>query len=423
LLVFISFALLGWGLIKPERIYQYPFIMGGIFIAFVLPQAFTLINNPSPVTPEGLARVLLMSCLCAAMCWLGYQLPVNVNSLKKINISVDHQKFLIGGVILVFIAYVSQYLILQLPEEVRANTQWTGVITIYAFFRNLIYPGFAILFLSLLQKFSLYKFCLTAIAVGLPLQQIIFQGRREPAAIFLLTIGISLYFIRRYVPSKLLVISVLVCALLAIPLTGSYRSIASSGKWNELRELKPIENIQDFVEGQDKLELKNGALIMDAAVRTGRYGYGTGYWNRLIFRFIPGQLVGHELKKSLFIGSDNYNLQYLYGYRSIVGMTVTGMGDSFVQFDYFGCLFFFFLAHFFKYLWMSAIYHRNLFSQVFYISLVSSAMLSVTHGTTNFLPDLITSLFFIGAVVVFARRKFHITVKPTSQVKSISAKT
>ena len=92
LFIAICVGLLGWGLARPERVYQYPFFMGGIFVSFILPQAIALINNPGPVTQEALERVLLMACLCAAMCWIGYQLPTRSSLLKKFDISVDRKK-------------------------------------------------------------------------------------------------------------------------------------------------------------------------------------------------------------------------------------------------------------------------------------------------------------------------------------------
>ncbi|NET53987.1 MAG: hypothetical protein F6K09_36800 [Merismopedia sp. SIO2A8] len=192
LLVAICVGLLSWGLIRLDRIYQYPFFMGGIFVSFILPQTIALINNPGPVSQQALERVLLMSCFCAAMCWLGYQLPLNYSFIKKFDISVDSNKLFLGGIVLVLIGYGANFLIFQLPEAVREETQWTGIITIYAFFRRLIYPGFTIIILSTLRHPTVAKIILTACAAAIPLQLIIFYGRREATATFVLTIGLSL---------------------------------------------------------------------------------------------------------------------------------------------------------------------------------------------------------------------------------------
>jgi hypothetical protein len=378
--------------------------MGGIFVSFILPQAIALSNNPGPVSQQALERVLLMSCLCAAMCWLGYQLPPSHSFLKRLDIAVDSKKLFRGGIVFVLIGYACAFLISRLPEATR-NSNWTGIITIYGFFGSLIYPGFTIVLLSTLQRPSIAKIILTACAAAIPIQIILLHGRREATATFILTLGLSIYYFCRYVPPKWFALSLIVFALFAIPLTGTYRGIAKTGNWSQLQELRPGENLQLLVEKGKTLELRNAALIMDAAVQTGQYGYGTGYWNDMIFRFAPAQIIGRNLKDALQIKLTRYNLGNLYNYRIPKGTTPTGIADAFVQFDYFGCLFFLISAYLFKILWISAIYKNSMVSQFFYVSLVAPAMISVTHGTVRFIPDLLFRLIFLGSVVIYSRNK------------------
>lgn len=401
----ICTGLFGWGMIRPERIYQYPFFMGAIFISFVLPQALALINNPGPVTSEALARVLIMSCLCAAMCWLGYQFPPNISFIKKLDVLLHPTRLLYGGIVFVIIGYFFSFLISQLPEAVTQNTRWTGIVTIYAFFGELIYPGLTVILLSTIERPTINKIILTILAAWIPLQTIILFGRREPTATFILTIGLCLYYSRRYLPPRWVALVLLMSALVIIPLTGSYRSIAATGQWNQLLELRPEENLKTLVEQGKILELRNAALLMDAAVKTGHYGYGTDYWNSFVFRFVPAQLVGSKSKESLYLKLPKVDLKTVYSYKLPTGTTTTGMGDAFVQFDYLGSIFFGLLAYFFKNLWMSAIYRDSRVSQLFYVSLASPAMLSITHGTVRFTSDIFFYSVFIGALILYSRLK------------------
>lgn len=405
LLFAICFCLLAWGLIKRERVYQYPFFMGGIFTSFILPQAIALNKNPWPVSPIALERVLFMSCLCAFMCWLGYQVPTHVNLLKKLDISLNYNRLLQGGILFILIGYLCSYLISQLPEEVLEQRQWTGIVTVYVFFGNLIFPGFMIILLCSLKKINIFKFILLIAAASLPLQIIVLNGRRESTATFIITIGLSFYYLFRYTPPRWLVISLITAALLIIPLTGTYRDIAKSGEWNKLLELNPIENLLSFVEEGKILELKNGALIMDASITTRQYAYGTDYWNLIVFRFIPAQFLGEDFKSSLMVKVAQYDIEDLYNYNRITGTTTTGIGDAFVQFDYLGCLFFFLVAMLFKNLWISANYRNSMASQIFYVSMIAPAMLNVTHSTARFFPDIIFRMIFIGGVIVYSRQK------------------
>jgi hypothetical protein len=244
LLIAICIGLLGWGLIRLERIYQYPFFMGAIFISFILPQGFSLLMSPGPVSQQALERVLLMSCLCAAMCWVGYQLPLSRTLIAKLDVAINPKKLFHGGIIFIGVGSVSNFLISRLPDAVRDNTQWTGIITIYAFFAGLIYPGLTVILLSTLRRPTVGKIILTACASALPLQAIIFYGRREPTATFILTIGLSLYFVHRLVPPRWVAVCLVVLALFAIPLTASYRTIAKTGDWNQLSQLNPLESLE-----------------------------------------------------------------------------------------------------------------------------------------------------------------------------------
>jgi hypothetical protein len=84
-------------------------------------------------------------------------------------------------------------------------------------------------------------------------------------------------------------------------------------------------------------------------------------------------------------------------------MTVSGMGDSFNQFGYFGCLFFGVLGYLFKTLWAAANKPNGTIAQVLYIQVTTSAMRAATHATIDFLPAFIYGIIFVGAIAFFAR--------------------
>lgn len=403
LLIAICIGLLGWGLIRLERIYQYPFFMGGIFVSFILPQAIALINNPGAASTKAVERVLIMSCFCAAMCWLGYQLPPSINLIKKLDIAINPDKLLHGGIVFILIGYISSFLIFQLPEAVRDNTQWTGIITVYGFFGGLIYPGLTIVLLSALQRPTVNRIVLTIFASFIPLQTIVLYGRRQVTATFILTLGTALYFFYRYIPPRWLALTAIVSALFIIPLIGDYRAIAKAGEWSQITELRPFDNLKALIEKGQILELRNAALLIDSAVQTGQYGFGTGYWDGFVSRFVPAQFVGLEFKNDLQLNLSNFDFKALYGYSQPTGATNTGIGDAFVQFDYFGSLYFAFLGFLFKNLWLSATFGQSVVSQLFYISLITPAMRSVTHGTLEFPPTLFFYFIFLGAVIIYSK--------------------
>ena len=91
------------------------------------------------------------------------------------------------------------------------------------------------------------------------------------------------------------------------------------------------------------------------------------------------------------------------GFAMPVGSTITGLGDSFNQFGYFGCLVFAGMAYLFKNLWTAANHPEGIGAQILYIQVMTTAMRALTHQTLDFLPGLIYSGIFIGLVVFYAR--------------------
>lgn len=416
----ICLGLLGWGFLKPSRIYQYPFFMGGIFTAFIAPQAISLVQNQDTLPPAALQGVLLMSCLCAGMAWIGYQLKPSQRFIRKFDFELNETRVLHGAIVFVLIGYLSEFLIYRLPEEVTSAGAWSGIITIYVFFGSLVYPGFTMILMHTARYPRLSNFLLTLFAGLLPLRIIIFGGRRQPAATLLVTIGLVLFFQRRIFPLRWLAVATIFFTLVAIPMTGAYRNIAKSGEWEQLAELRPIESMQTYIEQGDILELRNAAYIVDTATKTGDYKYGTGFWDVFVYSFVPAQLVGTDVKSALLSGRGNYAYAETVqmGYYFANGTTLTGVGDAFLEFDYFGSLFFLLAGYFFKHIWFSAFYRSSVISQILYISLFAPTLQTVTHGIDGFPSTLFFYFVFLGIVVLYARKKPMVAVSNPYHLRS-----
>lgn len=396
-----------WGFVRPSRIYQYPFFMGGIFTAFIAPQAISLVQNQNSVPQDALQGVLLMSCLCAATAWIGYQLKPSERFIRKFDIELNETKVLHAAIVFVLIGYLSEFLISRLPEEVTSAGAWTGIVTIYVFFGSLVTPGFTMILMHTARYPRMSNFLLTLFASLLPLRVIILGGRRQPAATLLVTVGLVLFFQRHIFPPRWLAAATILFTLVAIPMTGAYRNIAKSGEWEQLTELRPIESMQEYIEHGDILELRNAAYIVDNATKTGDYKYGTGFWDVFVYSFVPAQFVGADVKSALVSGRGTaaYSASLQLGYDFPPGSTLTGIGDAFLEFDYFGCLFFLLLGYFFKHIWFSALHRSSSISQILYISLFAPTMLTVTHGVDGFPSTLFFYFVFLGIVVLYARKK------------------
>lgn len=399
-------TLLAAAIVQPRLIYEYPYFMGAAFTVFILPQAYAIYRNEwGGIYSE---TTLLMCFLCLACCWLGYQRRPHPALIAKMNLPVDPARFLIGGVLLVLIGSYFTYKFWALPEE-ELSALLTGIGTVYLFFGGLVYPGFAICFYCALKRGWFVAWLATVAAAIIPLQTAVLYGRREATVLFLLSMGLGLYFVKGKRTPRLIILTAVVGAALFIPATSEYRSLAKEDPLQAIKEIDFAHEFQESLEPDAISELKNATALIAATQTTGDYEFGAGYWNKIIFQFVPAQFVGRDFKNSLMIGGEQRDygdfVENILGFRVPTGSTMTGIGDAFNQFGYFGCLFFAAVGYLFKTLWAAANRLNGTVAQILYIQVTISAMRAVTHQTGGFLPGLIYGAVFIGAIAFFAKER------------------
>ena len=156
------------------------------------------------------------------------------------------------------------------------------------------------------------------------------------------------------------------------------------------------------------LELRNAAVLIQTTRILGEYHLGTGYWDEVIWRFVPAQIIGKDLKDWFMVGRNSEDYEDAFakeGFQVSKGSTITGVGDSFREFGFFGAGVFALIGVFFRTIWSAASRRGAVFAQLLYIGTVTSAMRAVTHQTVDFLPGLIYQLVFVGLLYLAARRK------------------
>lgn len=404
LLIVISAIMLvrvAWNL---GLIFEYPYFMAAMFAVFILPQAYSLIRFPGGVSQSDIDNVMLMSVLCLGCTVMGYWWKPSAALVKRFSVQVDPDRMFHAGVILILISGWAIYMIRNADVQFTDKGGLTGSATIHLFFIGLGVPGLAICLQSLRDRFTYAR--LAAVVLGSigPINAVI-HGRRETAATLALTIALTGYFKSGKAPARALIFGGLFFAMVAIPATGAYRSLVYQGELGQVKNLDVIGNFQEFVTSGSILELRNAAALIRSTNARGSYGLGRGYWDQIVFRFVPAQWFGKDFKDSLMLGTNSRALiakDLTNTYELSVGSTLTGMGDSFQEFGWFGCLFFAVLALFFKSVWVAALRPNARFAQVVYVMICGSAMRTVSHQTVDFLPGLIYQLIFLYAAYWYA---------------------
>ena len=405
LFVLLAAGAVGYALWKPARMFEYPAFMGFAFAAFLLPQAVSLMRFPGGVQGESVQAVLLMGCLCLGAVLLGYLLRPNLMLVAWTARAMDMRKLFHVGLAFVAISYGFQRALGSIDVQFAETGGMTGAGTILLFFQQLCYPGFAICLFCAVRRPTVVN-VLASLAGLLPLLQAVVIGRREGTALVALIVLMAFFFERKWVPPRWLFAAGLAGAMLLIPATGTYRELASEKGVAAIWDINFLGNFKQFMfEESPILELRNGAAVIEATRATGHYEYGSGYWNHLVFRFVPAQLVGKKFKDSLKVrhpwdmGEESMTET---GFEFSRGSTVTGLGDTYQQFGWFGCLFFVFMAVAFKSLWQAAQQPDAMFAKLLYVLSCTSGMRAVTHWTLDFLPGLFYFVIFLGLAMLYA---------------------
>lgn len=402
---------------RSEKVFEFPYFMAAVFAVFIMPQAVSLNWFPGRVSSSAVDDILLMTCLCFGACVLGYQLKPSRFLTRLVWKPLRPERMFHVGCIFIGMGYLFGFLLGQIRVEMNLDRGgMTGVGTILLFFATLKYPGLAICFALFLQRPTLGRLLMVLIGSVSPVGEVILGGRREPAVALGLIFFLNLYFYRRFKPPVVLIYGAMFIAMLVIPATGNYRIWIAEGTMKDVSKINLMENFRDYFGKESILELRNAAAIIESTRTYGDYEYGAAYWNQLVFRFVPAQLVGKETKDSLLIDTTVESMFKRFsnsGYDFSVGTTYTGMGDSFKQFGWFGCLFFGLLAIVFRSLWTAALIPNAFFAQLLYLLIATSAMRAVTHQTADFLPGFLYQFGFLylGAVYAAERR----TNEPTGR--------
>src|SRR5262249_30278853 len=113
-------GMLAWGMWRPGRVHEFPFLAGATFTGFVLPQLVGLSGDPS-LPPGALDKTLVMSILCAGMGFLGY--VCDGTPLPGTPWKLDEHRLALGGLALSVAGAVFYFLIPRLPEELTTASQ------------------------------------------------------------------------------------------------------------------------------------------------------------------------------------------------------------------------------------------------------------------------------------------------------------
>jgi len=199
--------------------------------------------------------------------------------------------------------------------------------------------------------------------------------------------------------------------LVLVNAIGHYRAIMGRKDVSLTERLSQVAKADLVGESENVLqkggaELDNYVYVRQIYAEEKRFDWGIYHWNRLIFNFVPAQLVGRAAKDALILPLNDYGYDLAlkrYGHKYFRGTTSTGYNDAFKSFGWLGFLKFAVIG------WMMGVLYRYamsgaLLGQLLYAYLLSVAMHAITHETQAILVSKWVYFFMLGFPVLWWAR-------------------
>jgi hypothetical protein len=374
-------------------------LAAAVFSGWVLPQLIGLSINSQSLPPGAIEKVLLMTLLCVWACWLGHSL--NKRPFNAFNWSFSYHRLLVVAALYSLIGSYFFYRVSLLSPDAGSN--WSGPITIFAFFASLLTYSLVIAVVSYIHEPSSWALIIVSYNLVFYFDRIVLHGRRRAAIELLIIVGLALWFRYRKLPPRALIAGTLVLGTLWINSIGDYRSAVVGEDISGLSattQIEYIDNLREiFTEGG--LELRNATYNIEAFDRRKNFDFGFSLWNAFIKLYVPGQWVGEDLKQWLMLPQDPA-ASIEFGYIPHSGATDTGMSDSFESFWYFGAVKFLLIAYYMR-SFSRAANQGHFVSQVVLMLVFAGALESITHGTERFFMIWPKLIAFLGPALWYAK--------------------
>lgn len=411
ILIVCCLLILSQGLKRQSRMIQYPFLVAGVYLGWVVPQFLGLTQNPY-LPPGALSKTLVMAILCLGAVYFGY--TVRPRPARMFWWQFDERRLLIASLVLSLLGAYFFFQVSQLAAEVTAEHggAWTGVITIYVFFARLLTIGMVIAIILHMMKPQWQTLVIISFDLLFYIERIIIQGRRAEMVELALIAMMVAWFHRRWLPPRWVIVGGVIGVTLLINSIGDYRSTMldedrvtwSGAGLDQIMEIDFIGNLQKIAEGElESHDLKNAVMNIEAVDHLLVFDYWLSIWNQLVTNFLPGQWIGHDLKQALILEFDNDARAYR-DYVPHSGSTMTGFSDAFQSFWYFGAIKFF-LAGLIMRRWYQAGVNGNIVAQMIMMLIISDSLHLITHSTMNFYMGFIELAIFLLPVLLLARIK------------------
>lgn len=388
---------------------QYPFLMTAVMAGWAFPQMIGLAITGA-VPSEAITKTTIYTAMCVLLGVAGY--ASTRKTYKMADWSYSRQRLERSAAVLMIVGgyFFYKYSSMAAEATLLYGGFWTGKITIYVFLASMLKIGYVVAIAANLQKPSLANITMIIIGTLMYLQRVLIYGRRQAAIELLVIMLVFLWRKYNWLPSRILLIGVFVIGALFVNAAGAYRGVTTNVITDRnfsavLLDVAKIDFLglftNNLTDPDKNQELRNAALTIDAAERRSTFDAGLSFWNSLVLSFVPGQIIGHDLKQGLMFSLEDVAYEE-FGHTAWAGTTQTGMATSFRSFWYFGAFVFFIIGYVMR-RWFQSVRTGSPTGLIMVMLINSESLLAITHTHNDFFMVFIQLALFLFPALYFSR--------------------
>jgi len=212
-------------------------------------------------------------------------------------------------------------------------------------------------------------------------------------------------FVKRWHLPRMVFVLLVCMVPLVVYYGGAYRSASQYGI--------DVDSISESVRSSQTVSavLAGGFSEFDVAVyycaaaaNEPALNYGAGLSNSLVHNYVPRQIVGESVKNALHINTYvGEAVVQRYFWRPKAGSFMTGPCDAFMQFAFFGALYYYLIGYLYARLWKQAYEQQSRCGQLWYIVTIYWMVRSIVASISGVLPLFLYTLVFMYVLTRFCR--------------------
>jgi hypothetical protein len=365
-----------WGLIDTRRVIQAPFLYAVGMLLILCPQLYIAANRNLP--DEAFWVFSLMVVLCSIALYWGYSSGTKTRNNNKYRWVINDDRAFQLGLFAASIGTIGTVQIITMGEI----KDWRGWPVYWITLAKFIVPGISLILISFIQSKKPTRLIYAIFFSLSPLSSIFLAGRRS-ATLTLPLVYLLPWLI--YNPkiriSRLAILGFIFFAFVVAYAFPYWRSQFKYGNYWEIIQNYPLAQIIEEMFSSDSekvLEIVDGIVTAGAHYQLSNYGLGwTKIYNGLVQNYVPGGLIGQDIKDALRFG-DGIDLDWIsqaYGIPVASYTAKSAYTELFGEFSFFGCAVLFYVGKWFRQLYDATIYQfdgRAIIFMCFFIALPTS---------------------------------------------------